>query len=743
MGSVHKSSRLRESLIQADLKLFVRDVRDPQGRKLPVTVRSWSTIKDVKDLLQRQLHVPPSAQKLYFGPLMTSGGELPNHRSLHDAGIYRSGETLLLDISRVSRSPAGSRVRGSQGSEEESDIIISSSVIDAAPRVLRRLVQQARRGFSLGLKPHLVLEGSGGTYFLHDARKVRVGVFKPADEEPYAENNPRGYVREISVTSSDISLRAGIEPGEACLREVAAYMLDHGGFSCVPMTTLVEARHRGFHTNGTRLNITQGGASLGAHSLNPLSPASSPIRKKVGSFQAYVKSECSMDDMSPTLISTDEVHKIAILDIRLMNADRNPANLLCHRREDNSLELIPIDHGYCLRSVCDVCWFDWCWLDWPQVKKPLSQRSKDYVLSLDVNADVQLLEERLNISKLGLDYFRASTKLLQAGVRAGLTLYDIAVLCCRNDNAGDIPSRIEGLYRISVELATAAVENGRWHHAAASSALEKQLLPDGPSFTPSKTKASIYSMIKSASSTDFPSYMNSLSHSRFETSTPNMIVSSVSSGSDTGSDNDEDEDLDRGECDAWAASVIADVKEPEMVDTERSQSSGSLCSSETALSSSPKGFWHFHPSSQDIVDDSSWSPVNSPRIEGVVGFEQRRFDPPDIGISLNSSTLLPPPASLDAPSSNKVSFRLVGDTEPTSRIGRSQSYSAVMFRNLSRSEISFEEELAGEYDDDSFRPYLLKFVDLLIEREIASAKRKLNTEKNAVSTSTTRPIPVA
>ena len=77
-----------------------------------------------------------------------------------------------------------------------------------------------------------------------------------------------------------------------------------------------------------------------------------------------------MDDLSPSKISKDEVHKIALLDIRLMNADRNAANLLCRiRPEDGSIELVPIDHGFCLRDVCDVSWMDWCWLDWPQMKE--------------------------------------------------------------------------------------------------------------------------------------------------------------------------------------------------------------------------------------------------------------------------------------------------------------------------------------------------------------------------------------
>jgi hypothetical protein len=226
-------------------------------------------------------------------------------------------------------------------------------------------VQKARRGLALGLKPEFVLDGSGGTYFLHDARKVKISVFKPADEEPYAENNPRGYLKQPGQLAS---LREGVVPGEACIREVAAFALDHGGFSGVPMTTLVEARHPSFNTNGARLKVSEGGASIGAHSITQ--SHSAPIQdKKVGSFQEFVRAECTIDDLSPTLISVDEIHKIAILDIRIMNADRNSANLLCRRRRDNSIELVPIDHGFSLRSVADVSWMDWCWLDWPQLKQ--------------------------------------------------------------------------------------------------------------------------------------------------------------------------------------------------------------------------------------------------------------------------------------------------------------------------------------------------------------------------------------
>lgn len=344
-----------------DLQIFVKVIRDrSQSQKYPITVRSWSTIKDVKDAIQTLLQIPPSSQRLFYGPLMTSGGELPNHRSLHDAGIDRSGETLMLITTQ------GENI-GSTSLRAAADVCVSSSAIDSCPRFLQTVVQQARQGLVRGLKPELVLDGSGGTYYFRDQRQVRVAVFKPADEEPFAENNPRGYLQN---TDSTESLREGILPGEACLREVAAFLLDHGGFSGVPMTTLAEATHpSAFNTNGKLLNLAEGGASVGAHSLNPDSTATSSLKKKVGSFQEFVKSECTMDDLSPSRISVDEIHKIAILDIRLMNADRNSANILCRRNPDNSIELVPIDHGYGLRDVCDVSWMDWCWLDWPQLKE--------------------------------------------------------------------------------------------------------------------------------------------------------------------------------------------------------------------------------------------------------------------------------------------------------------------------------------------------------------------------------------
>lgn len=721
------------SLPKPDLKLFVKDVDDPHGRKRPLTVKTWATVKDVKDSLQKLLHIPSSSQRLYVGPLLTPGHALPNHRSLEDAGIYRNGETLYLEIKGMcsaredfgfdsARAAAANSTSITSSittlkSNTVNDICISKSCLDLTPKPLRRIIQQARRGITLGLKPDLVLDGSGGTYFLHDARKVRVAVFKPADEEPYAENNPRGYVRQgaststsdyrtaapghgtgtgpgpaydnnysydysnMGIASDSMSMRAGIIPGEACLREVAAYILDHDSFSGVPMTTLTEARHPAFHSNGSMLKLSQGGAALGNHSLQLGSSSTKPPEtlKKVGSCQEYVNGECSMDDLSPSKISVDEVHKIAVLDIRIMNADRNSANLICRRKpqDPDFFELFPIDHGYCLRTVADVSWFDWCWLDWPQMKQPISKKTRSYILNLDIEKDARMLKERLNIPERALDYFRASTKLLQEGVRCGLTLYDIAILCCRNDDSGELPSKLETLMNMADEISKSAVDNGRWHHVAASKALEQQLSPNynSCSLTTDLSKTSRSGGLSMFKSKSFMNFSSSFRSENSGSSTPPTPMAQ-SSGSDSSSTSaDIEPSMGEEECEEWAATIIADKLEPvskskplsgstrqrsisiarwpKLDEDEASNSSSS--SSDLSSSSGGGGFWFVSPtaSSQPKVEDdnsATWSPYTSPALSPICPelCIDKRLDQEELGLNglrivkFGNNILIPP-----------------------------------------------------------------------------------------------------
>ena len=55
-----------------------------------------------------------------------------------------------------------------------------------------------RNAFSVGIIPELALYGTGGTYFLKDRYKWNLLVFKPEDEEPFAEHNPRSSLFFLS-----------------------------------------------------------------------------------------------------------------------------------------------------------------------------------------------------------------------------------------------------------------------------------------------------------------------------------------------------------------------------------------------------------------------------------------------------------------------------------------------------------------------------------------------------------------
>ena len=52
---------------------------------------------------------------------------------------------------------------------------------------------------------------------------------------------------------------------------------------------------------------------------------------KSGSIQEFVKSIGPIENFSSDLFSVDEIHKIAVLDLRLLNLDRNACNILVQK----------------------------------------------------------------------------------------------------------------------------------------------------------------------------------------------------------------------------------------------------------------------------------------------------------------------------------------------------------------------------------------------------------------------------
>lgn len=119
-----------------------------------------------------------------------------------------------------------------------------------------------------------------------------------------------------------------------------------------------------------------------------LSMPALPGGYKLGSLQAFAEHKCDANELSPSVFSADNVHRIGILDIRLLNTDRHAGNLLVSvpaaagSDGTGSLSalssglrapytLVPIDHGFALPEALEGPYFEWMY--WAQTSVPFSE----------------------------------------------------------------------------------------------------------------------------------------------------------------------------------------------------------------------------------------------------------------------------------------------------------------------------------------------------------------------------------
>jgi len=289
--------------------------------------------------------------------------------------------------------------------EKDSENQINNIGIEVIDGKMDEFISQASKGLHYN-SPEFCEEGVGSTYFLRNEDDQRiVAVFKPADEED-PKRNPK--YRDEKNTGSP---RKGIQFGEASLRECAAFKLDREGFYGVPPTYMVSCSHPSFD------------------------------QKKIGSLQKFIDHESISDEVSFSTFPVNQVHKIGILDVQIMNTDRHGGNILVRTNEEGEYELVPIDHGFSLPDSLDEAWFEW--LHWPQAKIPFDQSTKEYIERIDIQKDVEMLRKELSIRPECLRTMRITTTLLKKGAKAGLTLYDIASIISRKQL--DCPSLLEDM----------------------------------------------------------------------------------------------------------------------------------------------------------------------------------------------------------------------------------------------------------------------------------------------------------
>lgn len=334
-----------------------------------------------------------------------AASSLPLTQSFEVASIHRSFSTPCLPQSPNLEEEIDNNQRieiiGGHGDQRTSALVVE--------------VAKAMASASVTLVP--VSSGLSGAYYLQAQNNDNIAVVKPMDEEPLRLNNPKGFVGQMLV---EHNMKRSIRAGETGPRELAAYLLDHGGFAGVPPTTLVKISHVAFSGDNSEAICS-----------------SSP--HKVASLQQFVDHETDAGDLGPSSFSVSSIHCIGILDVRVLNLDRHTGNMLVKHGHGaysaGAAELVPIDHGLCLPELLDDPYFEW--LHWPQASVPFSEAEIEYVLNLDPFKDAELLRSKVPyIRESSIRVLVLCTIFLKRAVAAGLCLADIGKMMTREFHGG-------------------------------------------------------------------------------------------------------------------------------------------------------------------------------------------------------------------------------------------------------------------------------------------------------------------
>lgn len=298
--------------------------------------------------------------------------------------------------------------------------------------------------------PDLVpLSSELGGAFLLNRGKESIAVVKPIDEELASTlgNNSKGHGGRIL---GERGLIRSVRASETGVREVAAYLLDHQSFAGVPPTALIKISHPTFYANS---NIVP----------------SSPSPPQIASIQQFITHDSDAGDIGPSSFSVASVHRIGILDVRLLNIDRHAGNILvkkinpdgCSYTSDEhgyssiqAMQLVPIDHGLCLPEFLDNPYFEW--LHWPQAYVPFSDLEFEYINELDPFKDAEILRTQLSLGlrESSIRILVLCTIFLKRASAAGLCLADIGDMMTRGFRGmEEAPSSLETICkRVSTSI---------------------------------------------------------------------------------------------------------------------------------------------------------------------------------------------------------------------------------------------------------------------------------------------------
>ena len=249
----------------------------------------------------------------------------------------------------------------------------AGSVLPTHPEVVARVSEVEA---AIGTHPPArVSQGSSGSYFVHNGEGAIMAIFKPKDEEPYGDLNPKWKKWLHKNLFPCCFGRACLIANQGYLSEAAAFVVDQAlGLGIVPPTNLVALSSPAFNYPDAA------GRGESARLTLP---------RKVGSFQifvqGYVDAQTFMDTHADELGDPDsplarsfqsQFERLVVLDSIIRNTDRGTDNWLIRivDEETRQVSIAAIDNGLAFPfkhpNGCRAYPFGWASL--PQTQIPFS-----------------------------------------------------------------------------------------------------------------------------------------------------------------------------------------------------------------------------------------------------------------------------------------------------------------------------------------------------------------------------------
>jgi len=448
-GTLHNGPEGDLDSISSDSK--AAEIADDAGKIAPpaASVHAAVTFADVSPNKQR---IPPPPSELTPPPSLPSTpkkftrsaeGEVQSLFS-HGTGKkpprYTEERDIEVDPTPLARAECPSLSAGASVEYDDNyDIPFGNGVLPHYPDdPIIQTMDSIYRAIDEGILPERIYQGSSGSYFVRNVDMKTVGVFKPKNEEPYGQLNPKWTKYLHKMCCPCCFGRSCLVPNQGYLSEAGASVVDRKlNLNVVPPTRVVWLAAESFFYGQIDRAATKAKRSMSErfpeigrkfHRLG--------LPPKAGSFQTFVSgykdadywlrrfdSENLSEDASKNF--QFQFEKLVVLDYIIRNTDRGNDNWLIKYEKSSTprsgspeaaaapagdeevkwvppsieptIEVAAIDNGLAFPFKHPDEWraypYHWAWL--PFAKTPFSNEIRELVLSSisDMNFVQELCDE--------------------------------------------------------------------------------------------------------------------------------------------------------------------------------------------------------------------------------------------------------------------------------------------------------------------------------------------------------------